>query len=67
MARKKRAPRDDPEESERFIAIAKEVEADPTGEVFERSFPSIARTKPGGSNPREESAKRIKKRMVERN
>jgi hypothetical protein len=44
MPRKSKLPRDDPEESERFIAIAKELQTDPTGEAFESAFPSIART-----------------------
>ena len=43
MPRKKKLQRDDPGESERFIAIAKEIEAEPTGKTFERAFPSIAR------------------------
>lgn len=46
MPRKPKPRCDDSEESERFIALAKEVKADLSGETFERSFPAIARTKP---------------------
>jgi hypothetical protein len=58
MPRKQKPPRDDPEESERFIAIAKEIETDPTGEVFERTFPSIARIKPPKAEVKAEAKKR---------
>ena len=53
MPRKRKLPRDDPDESERFIAIAKEIEADPTGKAFEQAFRVIA------------PPKRIKRRKTE--
>jgi hypothetical protein len=58
MPRKQKPPRDDPEESERFIAIAKEIEADPTGEMFGRAFPSIARIKPVKAEAKAQAKKR---------
>lgn len=58
MPRKQKPPRDDPEESERFIAIAKEIEADPTGEAFERAFQSIARVRPNKPEAKAQAKKR---------
>jgi hypothetical protein len=37
---------DDPEQSKRFIEIAKETEADGTKEGFERAFKKVAIEKP---------------------
>ena len=58
MPRKQKPPRDDPEESERFITVAKEIKADPTGKVFERAFPSIARTKSTKAEAKVQAKKR---------
>lgn len=41
MPRKPTPKRDDPEESERFIKTAREVEADERPEVLERTFKKI--------------------------
>lgn len=41
MPRTPKPPRDDPAESERFIAIAREIGADENGEAFERTFEKI--------------------------
>jgi hypothetical protein len=42
MPRKPNPPRDDPEQSKRFIEIAREVEADGTKEEFDRAFKKVA-------------------------
>ena len=51
MARKPTPPPDDPEQSKRFIEVAKEVGADESPEAFERAFGLIvgkkADPKPG--------------------
>lgn len=49
MAKKLDAPRDDPEQSKRFIDMAREVEAAETEEEAERAFKKVTppRTKPG--------------------
>lgn len=57
MPRKRKPPRDDPDESERFIAVAREIEADPTGALFEREFVSIAR-KPADTKAKTKKARR---------
>jgi hypothetical protein len=46
MARKKSPPPDDPEQSKRFIDMAREVEAAETEEEAERAFRSVAKEKP---------------------
>jgi hypothetical protein len=43
MPRKPKLPRDDPEESKRFIDMARELEADESSEVFEREFKKVVR------------------------
>jgi hypothetical protein len=45
MARKPNPPRDDPKQSERFIEIAREAEADGTKEEFERAFKKVSAEK----------------------
>ncbi len=46
MAKPKRKPPDDPEQSRRFIEKAKEVEADETGRTFDKVItPSVLDTK----------------------
>lgn len=46
-AKRKGAPRpDDPEQSKRFIEMAREVEAEGSREDFDRTFQKIARKKP---------------------
>jgi hypothetical protein len=45
MSRKPNPPPDDPEQSKRFIEIAREAEADGTKEEFERAFKKVARSK----------------------
>ena len=47
MPRKPNPPRDDPEQSKRFIEIAREVEADGTKEEFERAFKKVAKPTKG--------------------
>jgi hypothetical protein len=39
-------PRDDPEQSKRFIDMARELGSDETGEKFKRAFTKVARRKP---------------------
>jgi hypothetical protein len=41
MSRKPNPPRDDPEQSKRFIEIAREVQADGTKEDFDRAFKKV--------------------------
>lgn len=41
MSRKPKAPHDDPEESKRFIDLAREVEADESHDAFERAFERV--------------------------
>ena len=52
--------RDDPEQSKRFIEIAREVEADGTKEEFERAFKRVTSAgkapKSGNSSPRKSGA-----------
>jgi hypothetical protein len=43
MPRKPNPPRDDPEQSKRFIEIAREVEADGTKEEFDRAVKKVAK------------------------
>jgi len=43
MPRKPNPPRDDPEQSKRFIELAREVEADGTKEEFDRAFKKVAK------------------------
>ena len=52
MPRKPNPPRDDPEQSKRFIEIAREAEADSTKEEFERAFKKVASEKRRKKNPR---------------
>jgi hypothetical protein len=42
MPRKPNPPRDDPEQSKRFIKIAREVEADSSKAEFDRAFKKVA-------------------------
>ena len=53
MPRKPKPPPDDPEQSKRFIEIAREVGADSTPEEFDRAFKKVAKPrkpqKPGQS------------------
>src|SRR5438067_3811454 len=51
MPRKPKPPRDDPEQSKRFIEIAREVEADGTKEEFERAFRKVV-VKPKRPTPK---------------
>jgi len=43
MPRKPKPPPDDPEQSKRFIEIAREVDADSSKEEFDRAFKKVAR------------------------
>jgi hypothetical protein len=43
MPRKPNPPPDDPEQSKRFIEIAREVEADGSKEEFDRAFKKVAK------------------------
>ena len=45
MPRKPNPPRDDPEQSKRFIEIAREAEADSSKEEFDRAFKKVAKRK----------------------
>ena len=38
---KKRSKKDDPEQSQRFVETAKELDADKTGDAFERAMDQI--------------------------
>jgi len=44
MPRKPNSPRDDPEQSKRFIDMAHEAEADGSVEEFERAFTKVSRS-----------------------
>ena len=46
MPRKPKPPPDDPEQSKRFIDMAREIGADATKEEFERAFKKVTRRKP---------------------
>ena len=51
MTPKKERPKDDPEQSKRFIDVAKEAEADETESGADRAFKSVARkSRPADSN-----------------
>jgi len=50
MPRKPNPPRDDPEQSKRFIEIAREVEADSSKEEFARAFKKVAKPQKGKTN-----------------
>jgi hypothetical protein len=53
MPRKPEPKPDDPEESKRFIDMAREVEADETEEGADRAFKKVvAPSRPGASRPR---------------
>jgi hypothetical protein len=55
MPRKPNPPPDDPEQSKRFIDMAREVDANegPAGrEAFERAFKKVVKPKPSQSAPR---------------
>jgi hypothetical protein len=43
VSRKPNPPRDDPEQSKRFIEIAREAEADSSKEEFDRAFKKVAK------------------------
>ena len=43
MPRKPNPPRDDPEQSKRFIEIAREAEANSSKEEFDRAFRKVAK------------------------
>jgi hypothetical protein len=45
MPRKHKLTPDDPEESKRFVEVARQLESDETGTAFERAFLTIARHK----------------------
>ena len=51
MPRKPNPPRDDPEQSKRFIKIAREAEADGTKEEFDRAFKKVAKPRKVKSTP----------------
>jgi len=52
MARKPTPPPDDPEQSKRFIEIAREVDAGGTQEEFDQAFRKIASRSPQRSKPK---------------
>ena len=60
MPPKKKPPPDDKEQSRRFVETARELEADETGEAFERAFKKAVPPKvPGATgNPSQESPSR---------
>jgi hypothetical protein len=45
-ARKSNPPHDDPEQSKRFVDMAREVEADEDPDAFERAFKRVIRPLP---------------------
>jgi len=49
---KKNPPPDDPEQSKRFIEMAREVEATGTMEDLERAFKAVAKEKPSPKKPK---------------
>ena len=51
MPRKPNPPRDDPEQSKRFIKIAREAEADSSKEEFDRAFRKVAKPKKDKAEP----------------
>lgn len=64
MANPKRRKPDDPEQSQRFIDMAREVEASESPEIFERTFDKAVPLKPGHASTRQpstSSARRLSK------
>jgi hypothetical protein len=57
MPRKPKPPRDDPEQSKRFIDMAREIGADASKEEFERVFTRVA-SKNAGAKPKPQSPKK---------
>ena len=51
MPRKRKPPPDDPEESKRFIDMAREVGAEKPSPDFERVFRKVAEQPKGSPNP----------------
>ena len=51
MPRKTTPPRDDPEQSKRFIEIAREAEADSSKEEFDRALKKVAKEKKIKTSP----------------
>ena len=51
MPRKPNPPRDDPEQSKRFIKIAREAEADSSKEEFDRAFKKVAKPRKVKATP----------------
>jgi hypothetical protein len=51
MPRKPNPPPDDPEQSKRFIEIAREVEAGGTQEEFDKTFRKVTSRSPQRSKP----------------
>jgi hypothetical protein len=49
------APPDDPEQSKRFIDMAREVEADEDPEAFERAFKAVTKSRQTSKHPRKPS------------
>ena len=47
MLRKLKPPRDDPEQSKRFLEVAREGQADGTKDEFERAFKKIVKSGSG--------------------
>lgn len=55
MPPKKKLPLDDKEQSRRFVETARELEADETGESFERAFKEIVPPKTGTTRSKQKS------------
>jgi hypothetical protein len=51
MSRKTNRPPDDPEQSKRFIDMAREIGADATKDEFEKAFGKVARSKRPPAKP----------------
>jgi hypothetical protein len=51
MPRKPKPPPDDPEQSKRFIEMAREIGADASKEEFERAFKRVASSKRASTKP----------------
>jgi|1185.fasta_scaffold21404_2 hypothetical protein len=56
---------DNPEQSNRFIEAARQIEADESGEAFRRAFEKIVRREPKPEGPVAQNPKRPKRIMAQ--
>jgi len=64
MPRKPKPPRDNPEQSKRFIEAAREIGTDESPEEFERAFEKVVRKTPRAKAPQRRVSRRVTKSNV---